>query len=85
MIYAGFEIILVPEDNKKGNPNESYTNKYQKYIACNYGYELTSAEDRFKPFKWYLSKDGAYIFISSIIEKTKNDNEYFENSIFGLW
>ena len=28
MIYADFESILVPEDNRKQNPNESYTNKY---------------------------------------------------------
>ena len=25
-IYADFESILVPEDNGKQNPNESYTN-----------------------------------------------------------
>ena len=29
MIYADFEVILVPEDNEKQNPSESYTNKYQ--------------------------------------------------------
>ena len=28
MIYADSESILVPEDNGKQNPNESYTNKY---------------------------------------------------------
>ena len=27
MIFADFESILVPEDNGKQNPNESYTNK----------------------------------------------------------
>ena len=27
MIYADFTSILVPEDNEKQNPNESYTNK----------------------------------------------------------
>ena len=32
MIYADFESILVPEDNVKQNPNESYTNKYQKHV-----------------------------------------------------
>ena len=37
VIYADFEIILVPENNGKQNPNKSYTNKYQKYVACNYG------------------------------------------------
>ena len=33
MMYADLESILVPEDNGKQNPNESYTNKYQKYVA----------------------------------------------------
>ena len=32
MIYADFERILAPEEN----PNESYTNKYQKHFACSY-------------------------------------------------
>ena len=40
MIYADIEIILVPEDNGKQNPNESYTSKYQKHVALNYGYKL---------------------------------------------
>ena len=40
MIYAFFESILVPEDNEKQSPNESYTNKYQKHITCSYGYKL---------------------------------------------
>ena len=34
MTYADFEIILVSEDNGKQNPNESYTNKYQKHVVC---------------------------------------------------
>ena len=32
MIYADFESILVFEGNGKQNPDESYTNEYQK--AC---------------------------------------------------
>ena len=40
MIYADFESILVPEYNGKQNPNEPYMNKYQKHIACTYGYKL---------------------------------------------
>ena len=40
MTYADFENILVFEDNGKQNPNESYTNKYQKHVACSYGYKL---------------------------------------------
>ena len=47
MIYADFESILVPEDNGKQNLNESYTNKYQKYVACSYGYKLVCVDDKF--------------------------------------
>ena len=36
MVYADFECILVVEYNRKQNPNESYTNEYQKHVACNY-------------------------------------------------
>ena len=34
MTHTGFESILVPEDNGKQNPEESYTNKYQKHVDC---------------------------------------------------
>ena len=40
MILAEFESILVSEDNGKQNLNDSYTNKYQKHVACSYGYKL---------------------------------------------
>ena len=40
MNYADFESILVPEDNWNQNPKELYTIKYQKHIACSYGYKL---------------------------------------------
>ena len=39
MIYSDFESILVPEDNGKQNPNESYTSKNQEHVACSYGYK----------------------------------------------
>ena len=34
MIYADFESILLPEGNGKQNPEEFYTNKYQKHVVC---------------------------------------------------
>ena len=37
IIYADFESILVAENNRYENPEEFYTNKYQKQIACCYG------------------------------------------------
>ena len=58
MIYAVFESILVLEDNRKQNPNESYTNKYQKYVACSYGYKLVCVDHKLsKPFKSHLGED----------------------------
>ena len=52
MIYADFESILVPENNEKQIAEKSYTNKFQKHIACSYGYKLVCADDKFsKPFK----------------------------------
>ena len=72
MIYADFESILVPEDNGKPNPEESYTHKYQKHTACSYGYKLVCVDDKFsKHFKTYLGKASVYIFIDSMIEESK--------------
>ena len=69
-IYADFGSILVPEDNGKQNPNESYTNKYQKHVACSY--KLVSVDDKFsKPVKFYLAKDAVYSFINSMIDESK--------------
>ena len=46
--------------------------KYQKYIACSYGYKLVRAEDNFsKPFKTYLGEDVVHNFINSMINKSK--------------
>ena len=71
MIYADFESILVPENNGKQNPNESYTNKYQKHVACSYGYKLVCVDDKFsKPFKSYLDEDVVSNFINSMIKES---------------
>ena len=72
MIYANFESILVPEDNGKQNPNESYTNKYQKHIACSYGCKLVCVDDKFsKPFKSCIGEDAVSNFVSIMIEESK--------------
>ena len=61
MIYADFESILVPEDNGKQDPNESYINKYQQHVFSSFGYKLVCVDDKFsKPFKSYWCKDAAY-------------------------
>ena len=60
------------EDNGKQNPNQSYTNKYQKHLACSYGYILEYVEDKFsKPFKSYLDEDVVCNLISSMIKECK--------------
>ena len=70
IICADFESILVPEDNERQNPEESYTNKFKKHIACSYGYKLVCVDDKFsKPFKTYLGKDVVYNFINNMIKK----------------
>ena len=47
MVYTDFESILVPEENRKQNLEESYTNIYQKHVACSYDYKLTCVDDNF--------------------------------------
>ena len=81
---------LVSEDNAKQNPEERYTKKYQKYVACSYGYKWVRVDDKFsKPFKYYLVHHTVYNFINVIknskyfkkeIVMARKDNEDFENS-----
>ena len=72
IIYADFESILVSENNGKLNLEESYTNKYQKHIACSYDYKLICADDKFsKSFKTYLGEDAVYNFINNMIKESK--------------
>ena len=50
MVYEDLESILLPKDNRKLNPNESYTDKYQKHVACSYGYKLVCFDEKFNKF-----------------------------------
>ena len=81
MIYADFEIILVTENNGKPNVNVCYTSKYQKFIACSYGYKLVSVDYKFsKPFKSYLVEDAVHNFINSVIEENKYYSEVLKKT-----
>ena len=63
MVYTDFESILAPEDTNKD------TNKYQKYVACSYGYKLVCVDNKFSmPSRLYQGEHAAYNFISSIIK-----------------
>ena len=65
----------MPDDNGKQNPEESYTNKYQKHIACSYGYKLVFVDEKFrKSFNTYLGKDAVYNFTILLIVKLKKVN-----------
>ena len=82
MIYANFESILVPEDNGKQNQDEFCTNKYQKHVACSYGYKLVCVDDILsKPFKPYLREDAVYNFINSMIKESKYCSELMKKNI----
>ena len=41
------QILKVPEDNEKQNPEKPYTNKCQKHIACSCGYKFLCIDDKF--------------------------------------
>ena len=76
IIKADFESILVPENNGEQNPEECYTNKYQKHIACSYGYKLVFVDDKFsKVFKTYLAENAVYNFMESVIKESKYCSE----------
>ena len=66
----------MPENNGEQNPEECYTNKYQKHIACSYGYKLVFVDDKFsKVFKTYLAENAVYNFIESVIKESKYCSE----------
>ena len=76
IIYADFGSILMPENTGKQNSEESYSNKYQKYIAFSYGYNLVCVDDKFsKPFKKCFRKDAVYSFNNSMIKESKYCSE----------
>ena len=72
-----FQSILVPEDNRKQNPDKSYTNKCQKHVACSYGYKLACVDELnlISLLKLCLGEDAVYNFISIVIEESKYLND----------
>ena len=56
MIYADFEIILIPQNNGLQNPDDSCTEKYQNHVICSHGYKLVYIDDQFSTlFNSFLS------------------------------
>ena len=50
MINPDFERILLPENNGKQNPDELYTNKNQKHVACSHDNKLVCVDNKFSNF-----------------------------------
>ena len=66
-------ITLVQEDNGKQNPEESYSNKCQKHVACTYDYKLVCGDVKLsKSFKSYLGEYTVYNSINIMLEEKKN-------------
>ena len=58
VIYADFEAITEKLDSCLPDSNKSYTDKYQQYTACSYGYKLVCCyDDKYtKPVKTYWGR-----------------------------
>ena len=81
MKVADFESILMPENNGKQNPEDSYTKKYQKHITCSYGYKSVCVDDKFsKSFKTYVVANAVYNFINSMVKESKCCSEVMKKT-----
>ena len=48
----------MPKKSKYVKLKSSYTSKYQKHIACSYGYNLVCVDEKLsEPFETYLGED----------------------------
>ena len=90
IIYADFQWILEPENNRKQNLNVSYTNKYQKHISCSYGHNLQFwtnllPQNRKSLFPWksHSSPKSSNVFWKVLGFRKKNLARF--NIDFGWW
>ena len=89
MIHADFENISLPKKkkrNRKENEDQHDTSKYQKHVACSYGYKFVCVDDTFiKPFKSYLDEDVLYNIINIMVKESQYCSDvtknYFEKEI----
>ena len=68
-IYADFECITVPINEKHGNNTEAY----QEHKACGYGYKIVCQyDDKYsKPTKIYRGPDAVYKLIKHLLLEEK--------------
>ena len=69
VIYADFECITVPINEKHGNNTEAY----QRHKACGYGYKIVCQyDDKYsKPYKGYRGENTVYKLIEKLLEEQK--------------
>ena len=69
VIYADFECITVPINEKHGNNTEAY----QEHMACGYGYKIVCHyDDKYsKPSKIYRGPDAVYKLIENLLKEEK--------------
>ena len=69
VIYADFECITVPINEKHGNNTEAY----QEHKACGYGYKMVYQYDGkySKPTKIYRGPDAVYKLIENLLKEEK--------------
>ena len=67
VIYADFECITVPINEKRGNN----TKAYQEHKGCGYGYKIVCQYDDIysKPTKIYRGPDAVYKLIKNLLEE----------------
>ena len=59
---------------------QSYTKKYQKHIACSYGYKLVCLDKFSKPFKAYIGKDAVYNLLNNMIKQSQYCSQVMKKS-----
>ena len=72
--------------NRKENEDQHDTSKYQKQVACSYGYKFACVDDKFiKPFKSYLDEDVLYNVVNIMVKESQYCSDvtknYFEKEI----
>ena len=65
-IYADFECNLKSVESYEG----FYSNKYQDYVRCSFGYKLVCVDDKFnKSIVVFRGENAAYEFIKAILKE----------------
>ena len=82
--YADFEAITQKIDSCQPNDERSYTERYQKHIACGYSFKVVCCyDDKFsRPIQLYRGKNAVYKFLEAMLEEVdyceKTKNEHFD-------